>query len=68
MPSANRFWKKKSNERVLEIPIAQAVYATETHLRALSMINDDEEVTLEFTPTMVRINLTKGGTSKTQNG
>ena len=33
--------------------------ATEAHLRALSMINDDEDVTMEFTPTMVRINLSK---------
>jgi len=64
MPSANRFWKKKAG-REIEVPIAHAVAATEAHLRALSMINDDEEVHIEFTPDMVRITLTKEGDAKT---
>lgn len=67
MPSENKFWKKKAN-RSIEVPIAHAAVATEAHLRALSMINDDEDVTIEFTPDIVRITLTKqkqGGVSKT---
>jgi hypothetical protein len=58
--SANKFWKKKAN-RSIEIPIAHAVTATEAHLRALSIINDDEDVNITFTPDMVRIDITKGG-------
>lgn len=61
MPSENKFWpSKKKKGRVLEVPLQHAKDATEAHLRALSFINDDEDVSLEFTPTMVRINLTKG--------
>lgn len=61
MSSGNKFWpSKKKNDRQIEVPIQHAIDATEAHLRALSLINDDEEVTLEFTPTMVRINLTGG--------
>lgn len=58
MPSANRFWKKKSG-RVIEVPLHHATEATETHLRALDIIRDNEDATIEFTPDMVRINLTK---------
>lgn len=68
MSCGSKFLPKKVKGRILEVPLAHAVVATEAHLRALSVINDDEEVTLEFTPTMVRINLNKGGVSKTQNG
>lgn len=63
MSSESKFWKKKG--RTLEVPLAHAIMATEAHLRALSIINDDEEVDLTFTPDMVRINLKKGGVSKT---
>ena len=68
MTSANKFWpSKKKSERTLEVPLSHAVVATEAHLRALSLINDDEDVTLEFTPDMVRININRpnGGVSKT---
>jgi hypothetical protein len=61
MSSGNKFWPSKTkNGRTLEVPIQHAIDATEAHLRALSLINDNEEVTIEFTPTMVRINLTGG--------
>lgn len=60
MTSASKYYKpRKKNGRTLEVPLAHAMVATEAHLRALSMINDDEDVTMEFTPTMVRINLSK---------
>lgn len=70
MISANKYYKpRKKIGRVLEVPLAHAHDATEAHLRALSMINDDEDVTLEFTPDMVRINLTKQkGKTRTQDG
>ena len=60
MPSESKFWKK-SKGRVLEVPLSHAIDATEAHLRAISMINDDEDVDITFTPTMVRINLKKQG-------
>ena len=63
MTSESKFWpSKKKKGRVLEVPIQHAIDATEAHLRALSLINDNEEVNIEFTPTMVRINL-RGGTA-----
>lgn len=67
MPSANKYYKpRKKNGRVVEVPLAHAIAATESHLRALSIINDDEDVQLEFTPDMVRINIQKGkGTAGT---
>lgn len=69
MISAGKYYKpRKKNGRTLEVPLAHAFAATEAHLRALSMINDDEDVTLEFTPTMVRIKLTKEGKARTQDG
>ncbi len=58
MPSESKFWPKKG--RTLEVPLQHAVIATEAHLRALSIINDNEDADIEFTPTMVRINLTGG--------
>ncbi len=62
MTSENKFWpSKKKKGRVLEVPLQHAKDATEAHLRALSIINDNEDVDLEFTPTMVRINLKQGG-------
>ena len=64
-PSENKFWKKKQG-RTIEVPLAHALDATEAHLRALSIINDNEDVTIEFTPTMVRMFITKtkeGGAS-----
>ena len=69
MISANKYYKpRKKNGRTLEVPLAHAIVATEAHLRALSMINDDEDVTLEFTPDMVRINLTKLANERTKEG
>lgn len=70
MTSANKFWPSKKKERTIEVPLSHAVVATEAHLRALSLINDDEEVTIEFTPDVVRVNLNKntGGVSNKQNG
>lgn len=66
MSCGSKFLKRKPKGRTIEVPIAHAEMATEAHLRALSIINDDEDVNLEFTPTMVRINLTKeGGVAKT---
>jgi len=67
MTSESKYYKpRKKNVRTIEVPLAHAQVATEAHLRALSIINDDEDVNLEFTPTMVRINLTKGkGTART---
>ena len=65
MPSVSKFWKKKAG-RSIEVPLEHAVVATEAHLRAISMINDDEDCTIEFTPSFIRINLTKqGGVPKT---
>ena len=68
MISASKYYKpRKKNTRVLEVPLAHAYAATEAHLRALSVINDDEDINLEFTPDMVRINITKppsGGVTK----
>lgn len=65
MPSANKFWKKKG--RTIEVPLSHAAAATEAHLRALSVINDDEDVNLEFTENMVLItvNKHKGGATAT---
>ena len=60
MTSASKYYKpRKKNGRAIEVPLAHAMTATEAHLRALSIINDDEDVTMEFTPDMVRINLHK---------
>jgi len=67
MPSGNKFWKKKAC-RTIEVPLHHAVEATETHLRALDIIRDDEDATLEFTPTMVKITITQGGVAKTTDG
>lgn len=67
MPSENKFWKKKAGRKI-EVPIAHAAAATEAHLRALSAIRDDEDVTIEITPDCVLVHITKqGGVSKTQN-
>lgn len=64
MSSESKFWKKQG--RTIEVPLGHAITATEAHLRALSVINDDEDVDIEFTPNMVRINLKKqGGSAKT---
>jgi hypothetical protein len=65
MTSASKFWPSKKKARTIEVPLSHAIVATEAHLRALSLINDDEDVTLEFTPDMVRVNLNKqtGGVS-----
>ena len=60
MSSGEKFLKRKPKGRSIEVPLSHAIVATEAHLRALSIINDDEDATLEFTPTMVRINLIKG--------
>lgn len=70
MISASKYYKpRKKAGRTLEVPLAHATAATEAHLRALSLINDDEDVTIEFTPDMVRINLTKEkGRARTQDG
>lgn len=77
MISANKYYKpRKKNGRAVEVPLAHAITATEAHLRALSIINDDEDVTMEFTPDMVRLNITKPpiggdtkeGTARKQNG
>lgn len=57
MSSVSKYLPKKKTERVIEVPLAHAVVATEAHLRAISIINDDEDVDITFTPTMVRINL-----------
>lgn len=60
MTSASKYYKpRKKNGRVVEVPLAHAIAATEAHLRAISIINDDEDVTMEFTPDMVRINIQK---------
>lgn len=62
MKSENKFWpSKKKKERTIEVPLSHAIAATEAHLRALSIINDNEDVDLEFTPEMVRITLKTGG-------
>lgn len=70
MISGNKYYKpRKKNARVIEVPLSHAYEATETHLRALSIINDDEDITLEFTPDMVRINITKEKrTQRVQDG
>ncbi len=67
MSSGEKFLKRKPKGRSIEVPLSHAVVATEAHLRALSMINDNEDVTdMEFTPTMVRFTITKeGGSAKT---
>lgn len=58
MISANKYYKpRKKNGRTLEVPLAHAFAATEAHLRALSIINDDEEVSLEFTSDLVKISV-----------
>ena len=58
MISASKYYKpRKKNVRVLEVPLAHAYAATEAHLRALSIINDDEEVSLEFTSDLVKISV-----------
>jgi hypothetical protein len=61
MSSARKFWPSKKKERTIEVPLSHAIVATEAHLRALSLINDNEDVTLEFTPDMVRINFNQTG-------
>jgi len=70
MSSVSKFLPKKKTSRVIEVPLAHAVVATEAHLRAISIINDDEDVSIEFTPTMVRVNLSKhkGGARTASNG
>lgn len=69
MNSANRYYKpRKKNGRCVEVPLAHAIVATEAHLRALSIIDDNEDVSIEFTPDMVRINLTKEGRTRTKDG
>lgn len=61
MTSASKYYKpRKKNGREIEVPLAHAMTATEAHLRALSIINDDEDVTITFTPDIVRVNITKG--------
>lgn len=57
MISGNKYYKPKKNVRLLEVPLAHAHAATEAHLRALSIINDDEEVSLEFTSDLVKISV-----------
>lgn len=60
MTSASKYYKpRKKNGRVVEVPLAHAYAATEAHLRGLSIINDNEDVTMEFTPDMVRVNINK---------
>lgn len=70
MTSGNKYYKpRKKNVRTFEVPLAHAIDATEAHLRALCIINDDEDATLEFTPNMVRINLTKEkGSARSKDG
>lgn len=69
MISGNKYYKpRKKNVRTIEVPLAHAYAATEAHLRALSIINDDEDITLEFTPSMVRINTTKEGRARVKDG
>lgn len=77
MNSGSKFYKRKKKGRSIEVPLSHAMLATEAHLRALSIINDDEDVDIEFTPTMVRINTNKlpigerkqaGGSAKQQDG
>jgi hypothetical protein len=71
MISANKYYKpKKKTERYVEVPLEHAYVATEAHLRALSIIDDNEDVNLTFTPTVVRINLIKSkeGVTQTSNG
>lgn len=65
MSCGSKFLKRKPKSRTIEVPLSHATDATEAHLRALSIINDNEDATIEFTPTMVRINITKiqGGTT-----
>ena len=49
MTSASKYYKpRKKNGRAIEVPLAHAIAATEAHLRAISIINDDEDVTMEF--------------------
>lgn len=70
MISAGKYYKpRKKTARVIEVPLYHALVATEAHLRGLNMINDDEDINLEFTPDMVRINITKEKrTARTQDG
>jgi hypothetical protein len=70
MISENKYYKpRKKNGRTFEVPLAHAIDATEAHLRALCIINDDEDATITFTPDMVRINLTKEKrTQRVQDG
>jgi hypothetical protein len=71
MISAGKYYKRKKNARVLEVPLYHALVATEAHLRGLNIINDNEDINLEFTPDMVRINITKEtgkGRTRTQDG
>lgn len=69
MSSGNKFYKRKKNVRILEVPLYHAQVATEAHLRGLNMINDDEDINLEFTPDMVRINITKEkGSARSKDG
>ena len=69
MIAANKYYRPmKKNGRTLEVPLAHAHDATEAHLRALCIINDDENATLEFTPDMVRISLTKEGRTRSKDG
>lgn len=69
MSSDFKYLKRKKSERTIEVPLAHAIVATEAHLRAISIINDDEDVSIEFTPTMVRVNLSKhkGGATQKAN-
>lgn len=65
MSSVSKYLPRKNTERVkvteshrvIEVPLAHAAVATEAHLRAISIINDNEDADITFTPTMVRINL-----------
>lgn len=70
MTSASKYYKpRKKNVRVIEVPLYHAQVATEAHLRGLNMINDDEDINLEFTPSMVRINITKDkGSARSKDG
>lgn len=70
MTSGSKYYKpRKKNARVIEVPLYHAHVATEAHLRGLNMINDDEDINLEFTPDMVRINIIKEkGQARTKDG
>lgn len=69
MISGSKYYKpRKKNARTLEVPLYHAHVATEAHLRGLNMINDDEDINLEFTPDMVRINITKEGRTRSKDG